>query len=67
MFGISPGGLPSDWEVFGNLDLDRREKFRECIDHVLAIWDGEAPYNLQGKHWTISTERTHDPRHRPGR
>ena len=30
VFGISPGGLPSDWEVFGNLDVDRREKFREC-------------------------------------
>lgn len=58
VFGISPGGLPSDWEVFGNLDLDRREKFRECIDQVLAIWQGEAPYNLRGKHWTISTERT---------
>jgi alkanesulfonate monooxygenase SsuD/methylene tetrahydromethanopterin reductase-like flavin-dependent oxidoreductase (luciferase family) len=58
VFGISPGGLPSDWEVFGNLDLDRREKYRECIDHVLAIWTGEAPYNLEGKHWKISTERT---------
>jgi alkanesulfonate monooxygenase SsuD/methylene tetrahydromethanopterin reductase-like flavin-dependent oxidoreductase (luciferase family) len=58
VFGISPGGLPSDWEVFGNLDLDRREKFRECIDHVLAIWTGEAPYRLEGQHWTISTERT---------
>jgi alkanesulfonate monooxygenase SsuD/methylene tetrahydromethanopterin reductase-like flavin-dependent oxidoreductase (luciferase family) len=58
VFGISPGGLPSDWEVFGNLEVDRREKFRECIDHVLAIWAGDAPYRLQGKHWTISTERT---------
>jgi alkanesulfonate monooxygenase SsuD/methylene tetrahydromethanopterin reductase-like flavin-dependent oxidoreductase (luciferase family) len=58
VFGISPGGLPSDWEVFGNLDLDRREMFRECIDHVLAIWTGEAPYRLRGKYWTISTERT---------
>jgi alkanesulfonate monooxygenase SsuD/methylene tetrahydromethanopterin reductase-like flavin-dependent oxidoreductase (luciferase family) len=58
VFGISPGGLPSDWEVFGNLEVDRREKFRECIDQVLAIWTGEAPYRLEGKHWTISTERT---------
>jgi alkanesulfonate monooxygenase SsuD/methylene tetrahydromethanopterin reductase-like flavin-dependent oxidoreductase (luciferase family) len=58
VFGISPGGLPSDWEVFGSLDLDRREMFRECIDHVLAIWTGEAPYRLRGKYWTISTERT---------
>jgi len=61
VFGISPGGLPSDWEVFGNLDLDRREKFAECIEHVLAIWSGEAPYGLQGRHWTISTERTMIP------
>jgi alkanesulfonate monooxygenase SsuD/methylene tetrahydromethanopterin reductase-like flavin-dependent oxidoreductase (luciferase family) len=58
VFGISPGGLPSDWEVFGNLEVDRREKFLECIDHILGIWTGEAPYRLQGRHWTISTERT---------
>lgn len=58
VFGISPGGLPSDWEVFGNLDLDRREKFLECIDHILGIWTGEAPYRREGKYWTISTERT---------
>jgi len=61
VFGISPGGLPSDWEVFGNLELDRREKFRECIDQILAIWAGEPPYNIEGKYWTISTERTQIP------
>jgi alkanesulfonate monooxygenase SsuD/methylene tetrahydromethanopterin reductase-like flavin-dependent oxidoreductase (luciferase family) len=58
VFGISPGGLPSDWEVFGNLDLDRREKFTECIEQILEIWQGEAPYRLKGKYWTISTEKT---------
>jgi alkanesulfonate monooxygenase SsuD/methylene tetrahydromethanopterin reductase-like flavin-dependent oxidoreductase (luciferase family) len=61
VFGISPGGLPSDWEMFGNLDADRREKFAECIDLVLGIWAGEAPYNLRGKHWTITTEKTQIP------
>jgi alkanesulfonate monooxygenase SsuD/methylene tetrahydromethanopterin reductase-like flavin-dependent oxidoreductase (luciferase family) len=61
VFGVSPGGLPSDWEVFGNLDLDRREKFLECMDAILGIWSGEAPYNLSGSHWTISTERTMIP------
>src|SRR3984893_18457682 len=36
VMGISPGGLPSDWEIFGNLDgVDRRAKAQECIDHVL--------------------------------
>jgi alkanesulfonate monooxygenase SsuD/methylene tetrahydromethanopterin reductase-like flavin-dependent oxidoreductase (luciferase family) len=58
MFGISPGGLLSDAEVFGNLDADRRAMFAEAIAQVLAIWSGEAPYNLKGKFWTISTERT---------
>ena len=57
-FGISPGGLASDAEVFGNLDSDRAEMFLECINTVLKIWEGDAPYNIKGKYWNISTERT---------
>ena len=60
LFGISPGGLRSDMEVFGNLDADRGAMFEEAIDQVLAIWAGEAPYNLEGEFWTVSTERTMD-------
>jgi alkanesulfonate monooxygenase SsuD/methylene tetrahydromethanopterin reductase-like flavin-dependent oxidoreductase (luciferase family) len=56
-FGISPGGLLSDAEAFGNLDADRNEMFLECINHVLAIWAGDPPYNLKGKYWNISIER----------
>ena len=37
VFGISPGGLLSDAEVFGNLDADRTAMFVEAIDQVLAI------------------------------
>jgi alkanesulfonate monooxygenase SsuD/methylene tetrahydromethanopterin reductase-like flavin-dependent oxidoreductase (luciferase family) len=58
LMGISPGGLLSDAEVFGNLDKDRTGMFVEAINHVLGIWSGEPPYNLKGEHWTISTERT---------
>jgi len=58
LFGISPGGLRSDAEVFGNLDANRIEMFAEAIDLVLGIWAGEAPYNLEGKYWRISTEKT---------
>jgi alkanesulfonate monooxygenase SsuD/methylene tetrahydromethanopterin reductase-like flavin-dependent oxidoreductase (luciferase family) len=58
IFGISPGGLLSDAELFGNLDANRNEMFLEAINQVLAIWTGEAPYNLQGKYWTVSTQRT---------
>jgi alkanesulfonate monooxygenase SsuD/methylene tetrahydromethanopterin reductase-like flavin-dependent oxidoreductase (luciferase family) len=58
IFGISPGGLLSDAEVFGNLNANRNEMFVEAINQVLAIWAGEAPYNIEGKYWTVSTERT---------
>ena len=57
-FGISPGGLASDAEVFGNLDKDRNEMFVESIDMVLEIWKSDPPYNIKGKYWNISTERT---------
>lgn len=58
IFGISPGGLASDAEVFGSLDADRQAMFLEGIDMVLKIWESEAPYNIEGKFWRISTERT---------
>ncbi|MDO9414441.1 MAG: LLM class flavin-dependent oxidoreductase [Pseudolabrys sp.] len=57
IFGISPGGLLSDAEVFGNLDNNRNEMFLEAINQVLAIWEGEPPYNLKGKYWNVSVER----------
>jgi alkanesulfonate monooxygenase SsuD/methylene tetrahydromethanopterin reductase-like flavin-dependent oxidoreductase (luciferase family) len=58
ILGISPGGLLSDAELFGNLDANRNEMFLEAINQVLEIWTGEPPYNIKGKYWTISTERT---------
>lgn len=57
-FGISPGGLASDAEVFGTLDNNRNEMFVEAIDMVLKIWESESPYNIKGKYWNITTERT---------
>ena len=61
IFGISPGGLRSDAEVFGNLDRDRKAMFNEAIEQVLAIWAGEPPYDLEGAFWSVSTRRTMDP------
>ena len=61
IFGISPGGLASDAEVFGNLDSDRQAMFLECIDMVLEIWQREVPYDITGKFWTVSTRRTMMP------
>jgi alkanesulfonate monooxygenase SsuD/methylene tetrahydromethanopterin reductase-like flavin-dependent oxidoreductase (luciferase family) len=58
LFGISPGGLLSDAEVFGNLDRDRTAMFVEAIDQVLAIWAGAPPYDISGEFWSFSTART---------
>lgn len=60
-FGISPGGLMSDAEMFGNLDRDRGAMFLEGINLILDIWAGEAPYNLDGQFWTLTTEKTMMP------
>jgi alkanesulfonate monooxygenase SsuD/methylene tetrahydromethanopterin reductase-like flavin-dependent oxidoreductase (luciferase family) len=57
IFGISPGGLLSDAEIFGNLDADRNAMFLEAINQILAIWAGEPPYDLKGKYWNISVQR----------
>jgi alkanesulfonate monooxygenase SsuD/methylene tetrahydromethanopterin reductase-like flavin-dependent oxidoreductase (luciferase family) len=61
IFGISPGGLLSDAEVFGNLDADRNAMFLEAINAVLKIWESDPPYNIQGKYWNIKVERQFFP------
>jgi alkanesulfonate monooxygenase SsuD/methylene tetrahydromethanopterin reductase-like flavin-dependent oxidoreductase (luciferase family) len=61
IFGISPGGLMSDAEVFGNFKKDRNAIFLESINMVLDIWKGEAPYNLKGQFFEVTTANTQIP------
>ena len=56
--GISPGGLLSDAEIFGNLKADRNAMFLEGIEAVLKLWTGAPPYDIDGKFWKISTAET---------
>jgi alkanesulfonate monooxygenase SsuD/methylene tetrahydromethanopterin reductase-like flavin-dependent oxidoreductase (luciferase family) len=59
LFGIGPGGLASDMEVFDVLDTERRnEKMMESIDIILKVWTQDPPYDIQGKHWTVSLKNT---------
>jgi alkanesulfonate monooxygenase SsuD/methylene tetrahydromethanopterin reductase-like flavin-dependent oxidoreductase (luciferase family) len=58
IFGISPGGLMSDAEVFGNYKKDRNAIFLESINMVLDIWAKDAPYNLSGQFFNVTTENT---------
>jgi alkanesulfonate monooxygenase SsuD/methylene tetrahydromethanopterin reductase-like flavin-dependent oxidoreductase (luciferase family) len=57
-FGISPGGLPSDAEAFGTLGANRNEMFVEAIDQVLQIWASDPPYDIVGKYWSVTTQKT---------
>ncbi len=61
LFGISPGGLMSDAEVFGNYKKDRNAIFLESINMVLDIWAKEAPYELAGQFFQVSTKNTMIP------
>ena len=61
IMGISPGGLMSDAEVFGNYQKDRNAIFLESINMVLEIWKREGPYDLAGQFFNVSTAKTMIP------
>lgn len=61
IWGIGPGGQPSDIEVFGNWDVDRNAKMLEAFDQILAVWNGEPPYDQTGEFWSFSTRQTFRP------
>ena len=58
VLGVSPGGLVSDFEIFGVTDLQvRREMASECIDTVLKLWAQHPPYDISGKYWNIRLDK----------
>ena len=61
IMGISPGGLMSDAEVFGNHGRDRNAMFVESINTILKIWESAPPYNIDGQFWKVSVEKTMIP------
>ena len=61
VWGIGPGGLQSDFEVFGNMEIDRNEKMVEVFEQVLELWWGEAPYDIKGKYNNFTTRKTLRP------
>jgi alkanesulfonate monooxygenase SsuD/methylene tetrahydromethanopterin reductase-like flavin-dependent oxidoreductase (luciferase family) len=61
IMGISPGGLMSDAEVFGNFEKNRNAMFIESINMVLKIWEAEGPIDLKGEFFNVSTMKTAIP------
>jgi alkanesulfonate monooxygenase SsuD/methylene tetrahydromethanopterin reductase-like flavin-dependent oxidoreductase (luciferase family) len=63
IFGVSPGALRSDAEALGLLDEDRNKLFADAIDVILAIWEREAPYDIDfpGNRFKVTTAATRIP------
>lgn len=54
MLGIGPGGLLSDFEVFGNADRGARaRKTIEAIDIIQRIWAQDPPYDIKGEFYHV--------------
>ncbi len=52
------GGLSCNAEVWGTCASTAIASFLATIDQMLAVWTGEAPYDLKGEFHRVSTERT---------
>jgi alkanesulfonate monooxygenase SsuD/methylene tetrahydromethanopterin reductase-like flavin-dependent oxidoreductase (luciferase family) len=59
ILGISPG-TGFDAEALGLLHEDRNKIFAEAIDVILAIWEGEPPYDIDfpDNRFKVSTKAT---------
>jgi alkanesulfonate monooxygenase SsuD/methylene tetrahydromethanopterin reductase-like flavin-dependent oxidoreductase (luciferase family) len=59
LFGIGPGGLASDMELFDVLDgAERNEKMMESIDIILDLWRSDPPYAVKTKHYEFGIDAT---------
>lgn len=51
--GFGSGSYGGDAQLFGTAQLDRREMTKEALDIILAIWQADGPFKLEGKYWTV--------------
>lgn len=56
LFGIGPGGMASDAELFKSTPEKRGRMMIECIDAMIAIWTQDPPYEIEGEFWNISVK-----------
>ena len=60
VMGIGPGGLPSDFELFGREDAMERGKMTlELIETILKLWATDPPYDIDGEFWKIKLKEWH--------
>jgi alkanesulfonate monooxygenase SsuD/methylene tetrahydromethanopterin reductase-like flavin-dependent oxidoreductase (luciferase family) len=62
ILGIGPGGLPSDFELFGLDDPpERGQRMLDCLDVIQRIWASDPPYDIRSKYWHIRIDESYDP------
>jgi len=54
MLGVGPGGLFSDFELFGQTDhAVRNRKVVEAVRIMRQIWSQDPPYDIAGEFWNV--------------
>ncbi len=54
MLGVGPGGLLSDFELFGHTDVGvRNRKVVEAVGIMQRIWSQDPPYEIEGEFWKV--------------
>ncbi len=53
IMGVGPGGLGSDFELFGIMDKNRAEMLADSVEIIHKIWASDAPYYIKGKYWHV--------------
>jgi alkanesulfonate monooxygenase SsuD/methylene tetrahydromethanopterin reductase-like flavin-dependent oxidoreductase (luciferase family) len=58
IFGIGTGSLPSDYELFDVVDVQKRNRMLlESMDMIGRIWREDPPYTFDGEFWKFGIER----------
>lgn len=67
LFGIGPGGLVSDAEMYGHNDLAERQRMMlTAIDMITELWAGDPPYAFENPYWPVRLDEAVFPRHGVG-
>jgi len=61
IMGVGPGGLGSDFELFGTFEKNRSEMMVEAIDIIHEIWRSDLPYRIHGKYWDVVVDKQAQP------
>jgi alkanesulfonate monooxygenase SsuD/methylene tetrahydromethanopterin reductase-like flavin-dependent oxidoreductase (luciferase family) len=58
IFGIGPGALATDFQLFQNEDgMARLRKTLESIDTIQKIWSQDPPYRVRGEFWSVQVDQ----------